>query len=311
MTTRSEHDSPILVTGAAGAVGAIGRSVTEMLLVQGHKVRAMVRREDARAESLRRLGAEVVVGDLTDLASVHRAVEGCKRIYFGMSVSAAYLEATVIIAAVARHHGVEAIVNMSQMTVTQMSITETTDSPQHKLHWLAEQALSWSGLPVVTMRPTVFLDGFFKLLAAAGVRDSDALVLPFGGGRTAPISALDVAFAVALVLDDPAPHIGRTYNLTGHESADLTHFAKDYSAALGRTITYRDVPVDAWSGKLREAGIPAHLLAHFAAMARLHQQGRYDRMTDDFTRLTGRAPMSMREFVQTHSAEFTRAVATA
>ena len=29
-----------------------------------------------------------------------------------------------------------------------MSITESTDSPQHKLHWLAEQALSWSGLPV-------------------------------------------------------------------------------------------------------------------------------------------------------------------
>ena len=311
MTTLSEHDSPILVTGAAGAVGAIGRVVTEMLLAQGHKVRAMVRREDTRAEGLRRLGAEVVVGDLTDLASVHRAVEGCKRIYFGMSVSAAYLEAAVNIAAVTRHHGVEVIVNMSQMTVTQMSITETTDSPQHKLHWLAEQALSWSGLPVVTMRPTVFLDGFFKLLAAASVRDSDALVLPFGGGRTAPISALDVAFAIALVLDDPAPHIGRTYNLTGPESADLTHFAKVFSEELGRTITYRDVPVDAWTGKLREAGMPAHLLAHFAAMARLHQQGRYDRMTDDFTRLTGRTPMSMREFVREHAAEFTQPATTA
>jgi uncharacterized protein YbjT (DUF2867 family) len=227
-----------------------------------------------------------------------------------MSVSAAYLEATVNIAAVARHHGVEAFVNMSQMTVMQMSITETTDSPQHKLHWLAEQALSWSGLPVITIRPTVFLEGFFQVLAAAGVRDSDALVLPFGSGRTAPISAVDVAHAVALVLDDPAPHIGRTYNLTGHESADLTHFAKVYSEALGRTITYRDVPIDAWTGKLREAGFPAHALAHFAAMARLHQQGRYDRMTDDFTRLTGRAPTSMHEFVLAHAAEFTRPSST-
>jgi len=141
-------DSPILVTGAAGAVGAIGRNLTAMLLAKGHKVRALVRREDERAVALRRLGAEVVQGDLTDLASMHRAIEGCARIYFGMSVSAAYLEATVNTAAVARHHGVEVFVNMSQMTVTQMSITETTDSPQHKLHWLAEQALSWSGLPV-------------------------------------------------------------------------------------------------------------------------------------------------------------------
>jgi uncharacterized protein YbjT (DUF2867 family) len=271
----------------------------------------MVRREDALAEDLRRLGAEVVVGDLTDLASMHRVVEGCKRIYFGMSVSAAYLEATVNIAAVARHHGVEALVNMSQMTVTQMSITETTDSPQHKLHWLAEQALSWSGLPVVTMRPTVFLEGFFQTLAAPGVRDSDALVLPFGDGCTAPISAVDVARAVAVVLDAPAPHIGRIYNLTGHESADLTHFAKIFSEVLGRTITYRDVPVDGWIGKLREAGFTAHLLAHFAAMARLHQQGRYDRMTDDFTQLTGRAPTSLSEFVRAHAAGFTPPAATA
>src|SRR5271166_3694256 len=85
MTTKSVYDSPILVTGAAGAVGAIGRNLTAMLLAKGHKVRALVRREDERASALRRLGAEVVQGDLTDLASMHRAIEGCTRIYFGMS----------------------------------------------------------------------------------------------------------------------------------------------------------------------------------------------------------------------------------
>src|SRR5437762_6666028 len=95
MTAKSEYDSPILVTGATGAVGAIGRNLTEMLLAKGHKVRALVRREDERADALRWLGAEVVQGDLTDLASMHRAVEGCARIYFGMSVSAVYLEAAV------------------------------------------------------------------------------------------------------------------------------------------------------------------------------------------------------------------------
>ena len=90
--------------------------------------------------------------------------------------------------AVARHHGVEAFVSMSQMTVTQMSITETTESPQHKLHWLAERALSWSGLPVVTVRPTVFLEGFFLLFTAASVRDADELALPLGASKTSPVS---------------------------------------------------------------------------------------------------------------------------
>ena len=60
MTTQSSHASPILVTGAAGAVGSIGRNLTEMLLAKGHKVRALVRREDERAEALRQLGAEVM-----------------------------------------------------------------------------------------------------------------------------------------------------------------------------------------------------------------------------------------------------------
>src|ERR1700758_734557 len=279
--TKNKHDNPILVTGAAGAVGGIGRNLTEFLLARGHKVRALVGREDKRAEALRRLGARVVVGDLTDLASMHRAIEGCRRIYFGMSVSAAYLEATINIAAVARHHGVEAFVNMSQMTVSQMSISETTDSPQHKLHWLAEQALSWSGLPVVTVRPTVFLEGFFLQLAAPGVRASDELALPLGGGKTSPISAVDVARAVAVILDDPAPHIGQIYNLTGPESADLDHYARAFSEALGRTIRYRDVPVEAWAETLRGFGVPAHLVSHLSVLADWHVQGRFDRMTDD------------------------------
>ena len=74
MTMKSPHDRPILVTGAAGDLGAIGRNLTAMLLAKGHKVRALVRREDERAEALRRLGAEVVQGDLTDLTSMHRAI---------------------------------------------------------------------------------------------------------------------------------------------------------------------------------------------------------------------------------------------
>ena len=305
MTMKSTYDRPILVTGAAGDIGAIGRHLTAMLVAKGHKVRALVRREDERAESLRQLGAEVVQGDLTDLASMHRAIEGCARIYFGMSVSAAYLEATVNTAAVARHHGVEAFVNMSVISVTQMSITEITDSPQHKLHWLAEQALAWSGLPVVTVRPTVFLESFFLRLAAAGVRDSDELALPLGNSKTSPISAVDVARAVAVILDDPASHIGQVYNLTGFESADLDHYARVFSKALGRTIRYRDVPLSAWTDQLREFGVPTHLLNHLAVMAELHVQGRYDRMTDDLFKLAGKTPTSMYDFVKLHAAEFT------
>lgn len=135
-----------------------------MLRQRDMPVRALVRREDERAEALRATGAEVVVGDLTRARDVVRALAGCRRLYFGMSVSAPYLEATVTAAAVARERAdLEVFVNISQMTVSQMSLTETTDSPQQRQHWLAEQVLNWSGLPVVHVRATVFLQNFFFL----------------------------------------------------------------------------------------------------------------------------------------------------
>src|SRR5262245_25069925 len=110
---------PILVTGAAGRVGG---SVVAALRKRGLPVRALVRREDERAAALRATGAEVAVSDLTRATDVVRALQGCRRVYFGMSVSAPYLEATVTTAAVARARGdLEVFVNMSQMTVSQMS----------------------------------------------------------------------------------------------------------------------------------------------------------------------------------------------
>jgi uncharacterized protein YbjT (DUF2867 family) len=206
MTTKRKHDNPILVTGAAGAVGGIGRNLTKFLLARGHKVRALVRREDNRAEALRQLGADVVQGDLTDLASVHRAI--------------------------------------------------------------------------------------------------DELALPFGAGKTSPISAVDVALAAAAILDDPAPHIGQIYDLTGPESADLDHYARAFSEALGRPIRYRDVPLAVWSEGLRRMRFPEHVVNHLSAMTELNRQGRYDRLTDTFYKLTGQAPTNMHDFVKLHAAEF-------
>jgi uncharacterized protein YbjT (DUF2867 family) len=259
--------TPILVTGAAGCVGGVGRTVTELLLQQGKAVRAMVCKEDDRAQALRDLGAEVVVGDLLDLDSMHRVIAGCERIYFGMSVSDTYLAATVNAAAVAKHHGVQAFINMSQMTLSQMSMTATTVSPQHKLHWLAEQALHWSGLPVVHVRPTVLLEGFFLLFTADAVRESHQIRLPFGEGKTSPVAVADVARVIAALLANPQPHIGKISHLTDPQSETMHCYAQEYAQALGRTITFQDMPVEPWRDGLLEGGVPVHLVPHLATMA--------------------------------------------
>jgi uncharacterized protein YbjT (DUF2867 family) len=172
------------------------------------------------------------------------------------ATSLPHLAATVNAAAVAKYHGVKAFINMSQMTLSQMSITETTPSPQHKLHWLAEQTLNWSGLPVVHVRPTVLLEGFFLIFTSDSVRESNQIRLPFGEGKTSPVAVIDVARAIAALLVDPQPHIGNIYHLTGPQSENMHFFAQEYSKALGRTITFQDIPVEPWRDGLLERGLP-------------------------------------------------------
>jgi len=186
-----------------------------------------------------------------------------------------------------------------------MSITDTTASPQHKLHWLAEQALNWSGLPVVHVRPTVFLEGFFLIFISDSVKQSNQIRVPFGEGKTSPVSAEDVARVVATLLTDPQPHIGKIYHLTGPQSENMHFFAREYSKALGRTITYQDIPVEPWRDGLLKRGLPVHLVNHLATMADLHRAGRYDRMSDDVLTLTGQRPLRVQEFVKKHAAAFT------
>jgi uncharacterized protein YbjT (DUF2867 family) len=301
----AEH--PILVTGAAGRVGSVGRTVATMLRERDLPVRALVRRDDERADALRAIGAEVVVGDLTDGADVVRALAGCRRMFFGMSVSAPYLEATVIAAAAARENsGLEIFVNISQMTVSQMSLTTMTDSPQHRQHWLGEQVLNWSGLPVVHVRATVFLQHpFFFEWAAESIAKDGTIRLPFGSARTSPIDSRDVAEVVTAILVSPAPHIGKVYELTGTRSVGIREIAKEYSDALGRKITYIDVPMEEWlDQEFRHRDLPVNIRAHFLTMARLHAEGRYDRFTHDVEAITGRAATSVRDSVARQAEVF-------
>jgi uncharacterized protein YbjT (DUF2867 family) len=200
---------------------------------------------------------------------------------------------------------VKAFINMSQMTVSQMSISETTTSPQQKLHWLAEQVLNWSGLPVVTVRPTVLLDGFFKIFTADSVKESNQIRLPLGDGRTSPVAVEDVARVLKAILIDPQPHIGKIYHLTGPQSQNMHFYAREYSEALGRTITFQDIPVEPWREKLLELSLPIHLVNHLVTMADLHRAGNYDRQSDDVLTLTGKSPLSVQEFVRKNAAVFT------
>jgi uncharacterized protein YbjT (DUF2867 family) len=298
--------STYLVTGAGGGVGGVGRMVVDELLASGQTVRAMVHRDDARAEMLRENGAHVVVGDLTNPVDVADALDGVTRIFFSMSVSASYLEATTVVCSlVADMTDLDVLVNMSQMTVSQMTPTSTAESHQQRLHWLAEHVIDWSPIPAVQIRPTVFLENpLFTILAARSIREQQVLALPFGNGRTSPIAASDVADAVSAVLRNPAEHVGAVYELTGPTILDVDGLAAQYGNALGREITGQRLDFADWRRQLTNSGLDPHVQEHITTMARLHREDRYNRSTDQVQALTGHAPQSVEDFVRAHRELF-------
>src|ERR1700716_2085688 len=105
----------------------------------------------------------------------------------------------------------------------------------------------------------MFLESFFQL-AAPGIRDRDRIELPFGRGKTSPVAAADVAQVVAAVLADPAPHVGRIYELTGPQSQDMDGVAHEFSDALNREITYSDISPEKWEEGLKMSRLPEHLM---------------------------------------------------
>ncbi len=295
-----------LITGAGGGVAGISPQVVTKLLNRGDAVRAMVHRDDARADALRAQGAEVIAGDLTNPVDVFAAMSGITRMFFNMSVSPDYLQATTVVCVAAEElGGLEVLVNMSQMTVSQMTATSTEESKQQRLHWLAERVINWSGVPAVHIRPTVLLENpLFGMLAARSIRETGHLSLPFGSGRTSPVASSDVAEVVAAVLVAPRDHLGMVYELTGPATLSVDELAEQYSQALGRPVTAVRPSNDEWLHELGELGLPPHVEQHIATMARLHREDRYNRSTQDVEDITGHPAQTVRHYVEHHRELF-------
>jgi uncharacterized protein YbjT (DUF2867 family) len=130
--------------------------------------------------------------------------------------------------------------------------------------------------------------------------------VPIGTGRTSPIAATDVARVVVAVLLDPADRIGDVYELTGPEVLDIDGLAQQYAQALQRPITAEDTPHDDWVRRyLRTSGLPDHVQQHIATMAKLHRLDRYNRVSDDVGKVTGKPAQSVAEYIASRSELFT------
>jgi uncharacterized protein YbjT (DUF2867 family) len=259
-------------------------------------VRALVRRIDGRSDSLQKLGAEIVVGDLQNVDEIRAAMEGVDAAYLVYPVAPGLITATAYFAQAAREAGVETIVNLSQR-----SASRTSKSPSSKDHYVAEQLLSASGLNVIHLRPTYFLEWLFYPWQLPTFLDKGVLRLPVGKGRHAAIGAEDQGRVIAALLKDPSGHIGQTYPLFGPVEMDHEQMASELSEALGREIVFEDISIDEYRQSMESVGVPAYIVEHLVAAMDDYQRGVMSGMNDNVERITGKKPMSVKEFARAHA----------
>jgi NAD(P)H dehydrogenase (quinone) len=286
-----------LVAGAGGRLGATGNHVVRQLLARKLLVRALVFRADQRSEQLAALGAEVVVGDLHDISAVRRAMRDITRAYFVYPLADGLIEAITIFAAAAKEARVEAIVNMSQVTAR-----DDFPSLAARRYWLGEHVLDWTGIGVTHVQPTLFLENL--LVFADVIRKESKIFLPYGQGKSAPVSGEDVARVIVSVLVNPVPHRGKTYVPTGSCSLSMSETAAIFGRVLGRPIEYVDLPIAHWTQALAQFHMSPYLIEYLSRVAEAHQRGELDVQNDIVRQLGGVPPKSVEAFVSENRAAF-------
>jgi NAD(P)H dehydrogenase (quinone) len=309
----------ILITGATGDTGGYA---TEQLLQKGHQVRALVHRIDDRSKRLEDKGGEVVAGDYLDLDAMRAAVKDVPRAYFVYPLRPGIIQATAYFAQAAREVGVEAIVNMSQI-----SARENARSHAARDHWVAERVFDWSGVAVTHLRPTFFAEW---LLYNAPMIKAGTLATPLWGGpnKHAPVAAEDQARVIVGILENPAPHGGKAYPLFGPKEYTQVEIAQVLSRVLGKDVTYQQVTVEELLQRRASSRSPApgqvnartaygelerlqrgelkesFLLQHIGEVALDHQAGIFAGTNDLIETIGGRPPMSLEAFIEKHRKAF-------
>jgi NAD(P)H dehydrogenase (quinone) len=286
----------LLVTGATGKTGA---HTVRNLLNDGHAVRAFVHGEDARSDALRKLGAEIVVGDLLDHDAVIRATDGVSGAYLCYPIRPNLIQVTAYFADAALRAGLDVVVNMSQI-----SAREDSKSHAARNHWIAERVLDWSGVPTVHIRPTFFAEW----LRAPFVRDplikEGKITLPYGNGRHAPISGEDQARVIAALLARPAAHVGKIYPLYGARELDQREIAEVVGKFLDRKIVYSPSSIEQYREHLGAYGVPEFIVQHFLEIAIDYQNGIFAGTSDDIEHITGTEPQPLEAFLAANRDAF-------
>ena len=284
----------ILVVGATGNTGS---GLVPALLAAGARVRALVR-TPAKAEALRRQGAEVVVADLGKPESLATVVAGVDRIYLCLFNGPEQANHGRNLIAAARQSGRPHVVFHAASGSDRSRIIRHINE--------VETELRASGLPWTIIRPTFYLQN--TMMAIPTVASQGAIYLPMKQGRMAMTDVRDIVDVAARLLLEGG-HEGKTYSLTTPEAFTIDEFAAALSTVLGKPVTYVDVPIAAARESMVGMGMDPWVVDGYMELFEGFADNWGNKTSDDTRQILGRPARGYRQFVADFRGAFVAAAA--
>ena len=281
-----------LVVGATGNTGSL---IAASLLSRGEITRCLVRSEE-KGKALREAGAEVIVADLEKPESLAPAFEGIDSVLLITAMTPQAAEHATNGINAARHAGVSHVVRYSGALETSDFVLRSNE-----LHQQVDAGLAASGLPFTIVRPHFFMQNL--LASAPSIVSDSAIYMPFGEGRLGMVDLRDVAEAVEQIMVS-GDRMGEMITITGPESVSIGDAAKAISAAVGKVVSYVDVPPKAAAEGMISSGMDQWAVDEYIAYFSAFSKGLGDFVSQDFEELMGRPPRSMAQFAQDHATAF-------
>ncbi|MGJ3239435.1 MAG: SDR family oxidoreductase [Anaerolineae bacterium] len=277
-----------LVTGATGNVGA----EVVRALPQNKQTRIAARDID-RARSQLGSAYDYVRFDWMDTRTFVSALAGVTHVFLVRPPAITDIAIFQPMIDEARRAGVRQIVFLSLQGIEKVSFV-----PHAKI----EKALEASDIPYTFLRAGFFMQNL-NTTHRADIVEQDEIFLPAGKSKTAFIDVRDIGAVAATVMQED-DHDNRAYVLTGSQPLDYFEVAAIFSDELGRKITYSkpSLLTFIWRMWRRQNSLMQVLLMAF--LYTLTRFGQAKTVHPDTENLLGRAPITLRQFVSDHKAEF-------
>ena len=278
----------IVITGATGNVG---RPLVAELAAAGVRVRAVTRTpKTARFPD----GVEVA-------ESVADALPGASAVFLN---SRALGEDLAGVIAQSARAGVAKLVALSAINADD-DFSRQPSRFRGDRNKEVEELVIDSGLPWVSLRPSVFATNFAGMWSTQ-IRAGDVVAGPYAQASSAPIVESDIsAVAAHALLADEL--VGQRIPLTGPQSFTNAELVEVIGAVLGRPLRYQEAPPDIVRDRFIGLGFPAEFADAYVAML-AETLDKPALVTFDVEKIVGRPALTFADWVSQHRAVFTEQI---